>query len=135
MKTDKEAEKLSWLVGLLVWVHIRRATCRLDSRENMVAADPSYPLFPIFSFVAAILLLFVMTLSLIRQRYNLGVAFLCFWLFVDNVTSGIDAIVWSDNADVKLSIYCDIGKSTALVAQTSCGRSDRLCSQQFPACK
>ena len=80
----------------------------------MAAADPSYPLFPIASFVAAVMLLFVMTLSLIRQRYNLGVAFLCFWLFWDNLFGAVNAIIWSDNGDIRLYVYCDIGQSVVL---------------------
>ncbi|VDB87361.1 unnamed protein product [Peniophora sp. CBMAI 1063] len=74
----------------------------------MGAVDPSYPLYPIASLVSAALLLLVLLTSFIRQSWNLGVAFLCFWLFLQNLTSGISAILWSNNADVKHYIYCDI---------------------------
>ena len=73
-------------------------------------ADPTYPLYPIASTVAATMLLLVLFTSFIRQSWNLGVASLCFWLFLENLTDGINAIIWSDNADVKLYIYCDIGQ-------------------------
>ena len=72
--------------------------------------DPTYPLYPIASILAAAMLLLVLLTSFVRQSWNLGVAFLCFWLFFENLTGGINAIIWSDNADVKLYIYCDIGQ-------------------------
>lgn len=71
---------------------------------------PTYPLIPVTSLLAASALLFMLTTSFVRQRWNLGVAFLCFWLFFENLTNGINAIIWSDNADVKLYVYCDIGE-------------------------
>ena len=74
------------------------------------AVDPTYPLYPIASILAAVMLLLVLLTSFIRQSWNLGVAFLCFWLFVENLTGGINHIIWSDNADVKLYVYCDIGQ-------------------------
>ena len=60
--------------------------------------------------MASAVLLMVLTTSFIRQRWNLGVTFLCFWLFIENLTTGANAIIWSDNADIKLYVYCDIGK-------------------------
>ena len=74
------------------------------------AADPSYPLYPIACILTAAMPLLVLLTSVVRQSWNLGVAFLCFWLFLENLTSGINAVVWSDNADVKFYIYCDIGE-------------------------
>ena len=75
----------------------------------MGAVDPTYPLYPIASILAAGLLLLVLLTSFIRQNWNFGLALLCFWLFVENNTSGVDAILWSDNAEVKLDVWCDIG--------------------------
>ena len=71
--------------------------------------DPTYPLCPIACFLSAAMLLLVLLTSFVRQSWNLGVAFLCFWLFWDDLTLGINAIIWSDNADIKLYVYCDIG--------------------------
>ena len=76
----------------------------------MGAVDPSYPLYPLANVVSAALLLLVLLTSFIRQNWNLGVAFLCFWLFIENICSAIDSVIWSDNADVKLYVYCDIGE-------------------------
>ena len=77
----------------------------------MGAVDPTYPLYPIACISAASLLLLVLLNSIVRQKWNLGVAFLCLWLFFENLTNGVDAIVWSDNAEATLDIYCDIGAS------------------------
>ena len=78
----------------------------------MAAVDPTYPLYPIASFAASVLLLLVLLTSFIRQSWNFGVAPLCFWLFFENLTNGINAVIWSDNADIKLYVYCDIGINT-----------------------
>ena len=80
----------------------------------MAAADPTYPLYPIACILSALMLLLLFLSSFIRQSWNLGVAFLCFWLLVENVTSAVNAIVWADNADIKLYVYCDIGTWSAL---------------------
>ena len=75
----------------------------------MAAVDPTYPLYPIASFLASFMLLLVLLTSFIRTSWNFGVALLCFCLFFENLTDGIGAIVWSDNFDIKLVVYCDIG--------------------------
>ena len=75
----------------------------------MAAIDRTYPFYPIASLLASLMLLLVLLTSFIRQSWNFGVALLCFWLFFENLTNGINAIVWSDNFDVKLNVYCDIG--------------------------
>ena len=78
-----------------------------------MAADPTYPLLPVASIVCAALQLVVLMTRFIRQSWNLGVAFLCFWLFWELLTTGINAVVWSVDADVKMYIYCDIGRIAA----------------------
>jgi hypothetical protein len=75
-----------------------------------MATDPTYPLLPIFCIVCAALILLVLTTNFIRQSWNLGVTFLCFWLFWELLTAGISAAIWSDNAEIKLYAYWDIGK-------------------------
>ncbi|KZV65159.1 STE3-domain-containing protein [Peniophora sp. CONT] len=74
----------------------------------MGAADPTYPLYPIACILASIMLLLVLMTSFVRQSWNLGVAFLCFWLFLELSTAAVNAIIWSDNADIKWYVYCDI---------------------------
>ncbi|VDB95773.1 unnamed protein product [Peniophora sp. CBMAI 1063] len=74
----------------------------------MPAVDPTYPLYPIACLLASAMLLLVMLTSFVRQSWNLGVAFLCFWLFFEVLTAGINAIIWTDNVDIRLYVYCDI---------------------------
>ena len=80
----------------------------------MTAVDPTYPLYPIACFLSAIMLFLVFFTSFVRQTWNLGVAFLCFWLFLETPTEGFNAVLWSDNADIKLYVYCDIGQFISL---------------------
>ena len=77
-----------------------------------MAVDPTYPLLPVAAIVCAVLQLAILTTCLVRQSWNLGVSFLCFWLFWVNLTLGINTVIWSDNKDVKLYMYCDIGEHT-----------------------
>ncbi|VDC06428.1 unnamed protein product [Peniophora sp. CBMAI 1063] len=74
----------------------------------MAPADPTYPFLPIAGLLAAVMLLLVLLTSFVRQSWNLGVVFLCFWLFLDNIVVSTNAIVWSDNSDIKYYTYCDI---------------------------
>ena len=80
----------------------------------MGAVDPTYPLYPVACVVASTMLLLVLMTSFVRQSWNLGVTCLCFWLVCVNVTGAVSAVVWSDNADIKLYVYCDIGVWAAL---------------------
>ncbi|KAI0030274.1 GPCR fungal pheromone mating factor, partial [Vararia minispora EC-137] len=70
--------------------------------------DPTYPLLPVASITSSALLLLLLTTNFIRQSWNLGVTFLSFWLFCELLTIGINAIIWTDNVDIKLYVYCDI---------------------------
>ena len=77
---------------------------------TMHAVDPTYPLYPIACSIFCVMLLLVLLTSFVRQSWNFGVASLCFWLFIELLLTAIDAIIWSDNSDVKLYVYCDIGE-------------------------
>ncbi|VDB87009.1 unnamed protein product [Peniophora sp. CBMAI 1063] len=82
----------------------------------MAAVDPTYPLYPVASILASAMLFLVLLTSFVRQTWNLGVTFLSFWLFWENLAQGIDTIIWSDNADVKLYVYCDIVSHLQMLA-------------------
>ncbi|KZV73945.1 STE3-domain-containing protein [Peniophora sp. CONT] len=75
---------------------------------RMAAVDPTYPLYPVICVVSSVSLLFVLLTNAVRHSWNLGVAFLCFWLFFENLTNAVNAIIWSDNAAIKHYVYCDI---------------------------
>ena len=77
----------------------------------MGAVDPTFPLYPVASALSSMALLLVLTTNFVRQRWNLGVTFLCFWLCLENITHAVNAVVWSDNDEVRLYLYCDIGTS------------------------
>ncbi|KAK6974817.1 STE3-domain-containing protein [Favolaschia claudopus] len=73
-----------------------------------MTVDPTYPLYPVLCILSAFLMFLILTHSFIRQSWNLAVTFLCIGLFLDNLTHGINAVVWRDNADIKAAVYCDI---------------------------
>ena len=81
----------------------------------MNAADPTYPLFPVACILSAVMLFLVLLTVFIRQNWNLGVIFLSFWLCIQCGYYGINAIVWSDNYNIKLYAYCDIGIFVPLI--------------------
>ncbi|KAI0036394.1 pheromone A receptor-domain-containing protein [Vararia minispora EC-137] len=73
-----------------------------------MAADPIFPLYTVFSLLGSVLVLLVLTTNFVHQSWNIGVSFLCFWLFCELLTAGINTIIWRDNADLKFYVYCDI---------------------------
>ncbi|VDB96016.1 unnamed protein product [Peniophora sp. CBMAI 1063] len=81
----------------------------------MASRTFAYPLYPIICIFSAALVLCVLAMNFVRQSWNLGVLFLCFWLFWGNLAAGVNGIIWSDNADVKAFIYCDIVSRLQLV--------------------
>ncbi|VDB86831.1 unnamed protein product [Peniophora sp. CBMAI 1063] len=97
----------------------------------MGAVDPTYPLFPAASILAAVMLWLVLLTSFVRQNWNLGLVLLCFWLSLQNLVVGVDAIIWSDNADIKYYVWCDIAcflQNMAIATQpmTTCIIARRL---------
>jgi hypothetical protein len=81
------------------------------TRPVMQAVDPTYPLYPVMSILCAVSLLCVLSTRVSLQAWNLGVMALCICLFLENLTTGVNTVVWRDNADVKAYVYCDIGSS------------------------
>ncbi|KZV65155.1 STE3-domain-containing protein [Peniophora sp. CONT] len=82
----------------------------------MGAADPTYPLYPIACILASVMLFLVLATSFIRRSWNLGVLFLCIWVLSENITNAVSAIIWSDNADLKAYVYCDIASHLGIIA-------------------
>ena len=74
---------------------------------------PAYPLYPIACIFASLGLLLVLLTNFVRQSWNTGIALLCSVLFVVDVASVANMVIWSDNGDVKLHMYCDIGEHDA----------------------
>lgn len=81
----------------------------MQMHTKMTAVDPTYPLLPIASFLSAAMLFLVLLTGFIHRNLNLGVGFLCFWLLLGALANGTNFIIWSDNVEIKLYVYCDIG--------------------------
>jgi pheromone a factor receptor len=80
-------------------------------------ADPTYPLFPVFSFLGFILVLVPMPWHL--QAWNSGTCFYMFWTALGCLNQFINSIVWADNAINWSPVWCDI--STRIISLTSIG--------------
>jgi len=88
--------------------------CELRTRHfvHMKPQDPCYPLFPIAAITCAAAIALLFATSFCRQRCNIGLLLLCFYLLIDNLFKGANAIIWARSWDVKLPVYCDIGASS-----------------------
>ncbi|VDB92054.1 unnamed protein product [Peniophora sp. CBMAI 1063] len=70
--------------------------------------DPTYPLYPVLSIVCSACLLLVLTTTVVRLKWNIGVSMLCAGLFLETLLVGVNTIVWAESAEVKATWYCDI---------------------------
>ncbi|KZV61422.1 hypothetical protein PENSPDRAFT_298295 [Peniophora sp. CONT] len=86
-------------------------------KATMTALDPTYPLYPIVDVLAAVMLLLVLTTSVVRHSWNLGVVFLSFWLSIELASTAASNIIWSDNRHRKerFHTFCDIFTRLQLV--------------------
>ena len=93
--------------------------------SSLCIPRPLHPMSPVpqafASFLAAALVL-IPSPSHGRAR-NVPTLSLILWLFVLNVAHGVNVIVWWDNLEVKLLIWCDIGMAAVLnLLDPSCSR-------------
>lgn len=65
---------------------------------------------PILSFICSAFLLFWIVISLKRSRINVPNVSIATCLFVCSVIHGINALVWASNVDIRIPVWCDIGK-------------------------
>lgn len=90
--------------------------------------DPTYPLVPLANFAAAFLTLLTFLTAQLRESWNMGVCMLSAWVFITTLSTGIQTVVWRDNADTSIApAFCDIGSSShspLLVASLI----DRICA-------
>ncbi|KAF9261046.1 fungal pheromone STE3G-protein-coupled receptor [Marasmius fiardii PR-910] len=83
-----------------------------------------HPEFPPISFLAAAAVLIPLPAQW-RVR-NVAMLSLIAWLFMLNVILGVDAVVWADNVDIVIPVWCDIttklqvGANIALPAAFLC---------------
>lgn len=76
--------------------------------------DPTYPLVPIFNFLACILVLASISQSML-QTWNVGVCSLAIWVMITGFTVAVNAIIWADNVENVAPLWCDIGECFQLM--------------------
>lgn len=67
-----------------------------------------FPGLPIASFLAAVLVL--IPLPWHWRARNIPTLSIIFWLFVVNMTHGVNAIVWYHNVEIRLVVWCEISE-------------------------
>ena len=81
---------------------------RKKTRQHKMM-DPTYPLVPIINFLSIPLVILPLFTS-IRQRQNVGVMIYAAWVAIRCLTVGVNTIVWKDNYDIRIPVWCDISE-------------------------
>jgi hypothetical protein len=71
--------------------------------------NPTYPLVPVCNVIAAVLVL--LPLKQLFHAWNVGLCVLSVWLFLACLSMTVSTIVWKNNVDLVLPVFCDIGES------------------------
>ncbi|EDR00817.1 STE3-like pheromone receptor [Laccaria bicolor S238N-H82] len=88
------------------------------------ARDPTYPLFPVFSFIGFVLCLIPLPWHL--HAWNSGTCAFMIWTALSCLVGFVNSIVWSGNVNNPAPIWCDIsskiiiGVSIGIPAATLC---------------
>ncbi|KAI0944378.1 hypothetical protein AcW1_002108 [Taiwanofungus camphoratus] len=83
-----------------------------------------HPEFPFVAFLAAVLVL--IPLPWHWRAGNVATLAITAWLFVVNIIYGVDAIVWGNNVNIVIPVWCDIttkiliGSNISLAAANMC---------------
>ena len=72
----------------------------------MSGSDPSYPLFPIFSFLGFVLAIIPLPWHL--QAWNSGTCIYMFWASFACLVQFVNSVVWHGNINNPAPIWCDI---------------------------
>lgn len=85
--------------------------CRYLSltRGHLTMSDPTYPLFPVFSFIASILALIPLPWHL--QAWNAGTCLYMMWASLSSLVYFVNSIIWHSSMENVASVWCDICKS------------------------
>ena len=70
--------------------------------------DPTYPLVPIASLLAAVLVILTFITNGVRGAYNRGVVMLEGWVLVGLLITVVQSIVWRDTYEIIAPVFCDI---------------------------
>ncbi|KZS89288.1 fungal pheromone STE3G-protein-coupled receptor [Sistotremastrum niveocremeum HHB9708] len=86
--------------------------------------SPQHPELPAASFICAFLVL--VPLPALWRAGNVATLSIIAWLFVVNVIRGVNTLIWANNIDLRLPVWCDIttkillGETIALPAAAVC---------------
>ncbi|KAG5730498.1 hypothetical protein E4T56_gene13650, partial [Termitomyces sp. T112] len=92
--------------------------------EDTTMLDPTYPLYPIFTFTGCVLVLIPLPWHL--QAWNSGTCFYMIWAALACLNQFVNSVVWANNAINTAPIWCDIsirimlGASVGLPAASLC---------------
>jgi pheromone a factor receptor len=78
------------------------------------ARDPTYPLFPVFSFIGFVLCLIPLPWHL--QAWNSGTCAFMIWTALSCLVGFVNSVVWSGNVNNPAPIWCDICESPTPVS-------------------
>ncbi|PSS11043.1 hypothetical protein PHLCEN_2v3339 [Hermanssonia centrifuga] len=73
-------------------------------------------IMPVGALLAAVLVL--IPLHSHWKARNVPTISMIIWLCLVNITRAVNAIVWRDNLDLKLLVWCDIGKQSSVYPMT-----------------
>ena len=80
----------------------------MGSRLGVMVGFLHYPLVPVVNIVSAVLIMLSMINASARRSWNTGVLMLGTWVLVMCIIIAVDAIVWADNANDSVPVWCDI---------------------------
>ena len=72
-------------------------------------SDPTYPLFPVVSFLGAVAAFVPLPWHL--QAWNAGTCIYMFWAGFASLIQFVNSIVWHGNMENVAPVWCDICKS------------------------
>ncbi len=74
-----------------------------------------YPLTPIGSLIGFVLSVLPLVSRLRFQPWNTGIWMYAFWIGIMNFTNFVNTIIWHNNVDIVVPVWCDIGKSEIVI--------------------
>lgn len=99
------------------WAQLAKSTSKGNCVQlplvNMSPRTP-YPITPIGDFVGFILSILPLVSHRQMQAWNIGIWVCAFWVGSMNFSNFLKTIVWHNNVDIVIPVWCDIGKITFL---------------------
>lgn len=68
-----------------------------------------YPLTPIGNFIGFVLSVIPFVLYLNSQTLNTGICMNALWISIMTFKTFVNTIVWHNNVDISIPVWCDIG--------------------------